>query len=99
MDCSVVASTLAFGLKRQGVQVVRARGMTMSSWRPGGALVLTFAASLMEYSKASSSSIASGQMRGVTASAYIRFTCLAAGPPTRWYTASHRNCHRRGGSS
>ncbi len=55
---------MAIGLNLLGVQVASAREITMSSWKPGGALVLMFPASLIEYSKASSSSITSGQTRG-----------------------------------
>ncbi len=50
------------------MNVARASAITMSSWMPGGALVLTFPASLTEYSKDSSSSIASGQ---ITASGVV----------------------------
>ena len=52
------------GSNLPGMNVARASAMTMSSWMPGGALVFTLPASLIEYSKDSSSSIVSGQKRG-----------------------------------
>ncbi len=64
IDKSARGLGFASGSNLPGMNVARASAMTMSSWRPGGALVLTFPASLTEYSKDSSSSIASGQMRG-----------------------------------